>query len=195
MDNSDNFVGVDLNNVHYTKSSDAEYSCDEDVNDVVSSGHQTSNDEDDSDNDDDGESVGAECSNIQVVVGDKLVSIDSITSDEIRAMEFGTMSEAYDFYYWYGKCTGFAIRKSDVRRRGPEVGEIVMRQYVCIKHGLRDKKHLARIDKKRDHKCLTRNKCAVRLRVHYKAKKDRYAVSVFEEGHNHELTPLGLCAL
>ncbi|KAI5399907.1 hypothetical protein KIW84_065012 [Lathyrus oleraceus] len=89
MDNSGDFVGVDLNNVHYPDSSDAEYSCDKDVNDVLSSGHQTSNDEDDSDNDECKESVRVECSNSQSVVGDRLVSIDSITSNEIRVMEFG----------------------------------------------------------------------------------------------------------
>lgn len=103
MDNSTDSDGVDLNNVHYTDSSNVEYICDEYVNDVVSSGHQTSNDEDDSDNDADEESVGVERSNNHAVVGDRLVSIDSITFGEIRAMEFGIVSETYDFYYRYGK--------------------------------------------------------------------------------------------
>lgn len=42
---------------------------------------------------------------------------------------------------------------------------------------------------KRDHIHLTRIKCPTRLRMHYKAKKDRYVVLVFEEAYNHELTP------
>lgn len=73
---------------------------------------------------------------------------------------------------------------------GHEGGEItVMRQFVCNKYSLREKKYLCRINRKRDHIRLTRTKCAVRLCVHYKAKKDRYVVSIFEEAHNHELTP------
>ncbi|WJX94415.1 hypothetical protein P8452_75833 [Trifolium repens] len=64
-----------------------------------------------------------------------------------------------------------------------------MSQFVCNKHGFRDKKHLCRIDRKREHRRLTRTGCAARLRVQYKRKKDRYVVSIFEEGHNHELTP------
>ncbi|KAK2421644.1 protein FAR1-RELATED SEQUENCE [Trifolium repens] len=40
----------------------------------------------------------------------------------------------------------------------------------------------------REHKRLTRTGCASRLCVQYKPKKDRYVVSIFEEGHN-ELTP------
>ncbi|CAI8589470.1 unnamed protein product [Vicia faba] len=63
MDKYDDYVSVDLNNVYYTDLSDVEYIDDEDVNVVVSSGHQSSDDEDDVDNDDDEESVGAEWSN------------------------------------------------------------------------------------------------------------------------------------
>lgn len=64
-----------------------------------------------------------------------------------------------------------------------------MREFVCNKHGYKDKKHLCKIDRKREHRRLTRTGCTARLRVQYKPKKDRYVVSIFEEGHNHELTP------
>jgi len=64
-----------------------------------------------------------------------------------------------------------------------------MRKFVCNKHGLRDKKHLSRPNRQRDHRRLTHTKCPARLRVQYKPKKDRYVLSIFEEGHNHELTP------
>ncbi|CAI8586757.1 unnamed protein product [Vicia faba] len=111
MDNYVNFVGVYLNDVHYIDSSDVEYSYDEDVNDVVSSGHQSSNDEDGCDNDDDEESNGAEWSNSQAIVGDRLVSINCITLDEICAIEFRTMSEAYDFYYRNGNVKVFLLGK------------------------------------------------------------------------------------
>ncbi|CAI8603687.1 unnamed protein product [Vicia faba] len=127
MDDYAGSVGVDLNNVHNSDSSDAECSYDEDVNYVGSSGHQSSNDEDEYDNDDGEESVGAEVTNSDAVVGDRVASVTLITFAEIRALEFGTVSEAYEFYHNYGKCKGFSIRKNDVRQRGPGSEIVVIR--------------------------------------------------------------------
>ncbi|XP_058746642.1 protein FAR1-RELATED SEQUENCE 5-like [Vicia villosa] len=64
-----------------------------------------------------------------------------------------------------------------------------MKQFVCNKRGLRDTKHLRRLDRKREHRPTTRTNCPARLRVHYNPQKDSYVVSCFEEAHNHELTP------
>ncbi|XP_058732827.1 protein FAR1-RELATED SEQUENCE 5-like [Vicia villosa] len=64
-----------------------------------------------------------------------------------------------------------------------------MRQFVCSKHGLREMKHFKRVDRKREHSPTTRMKCPARLRVHYKADKNRYVVTFLYETHNHELTP------
>jgi hypothetical protein len=133
------------------------------------------------------ESVQQEGSINNALVGERLVNVNSIASDEILKLEFGTVDEAYEFYYRYGRCKGFAIRKGDVRSNSS--GIITMREFVCNKQGLRDKKHLSRNDRKRDHRRMTRTNCEARLRVRYKAKKGRYVVSKFEEGHNHELTP------
>jgi len=116
-----------------------------------------------------------------------MVRINSVTAETIRDMEFASVDEAYDFYFKYGKCKGFAVRKSDIRRNVNS--ETVMRQYVCNKQGFREKKHLSRSERKRDHRRITGTKCPARLRVHYRPKKGRYVVSIFEEGHNHELTP------
>lgn len=86
MDNYRDSVVVDLNNIHYTYSYDVEYSCDEDVNDVVSSEHQSSNNEDDSSNDDIEESE-QQSGQIAKQLGDRLVSINFIISYEICVME------------------------------------------------------------------------------------------------------------
>ncbi|WJX82229.1 hypothetical protein P8452_65013 [Trifolium repens] len=72
------------------------------------------------------DSVYAELSNSDAVVVDRSVSINSITSNEFRAMKFESVNEAYDFYYRYGKYKGFAIRKSEVRRRGSKGSEIIV---------------------------------------------------------------------
>ncbi|CAJ2636447.1 unnamed protein product [Trifolium pratense] len=202
MEKYDDFADVDSNDVHSTHGDTADvelYDDDDDEDESYSTGgeslnYQSSDDSDDADKDDaDADDDPVE---VDAVLGDTLVRINSITSDEIRALEFGTIDAAYEFYYQYGKCKGFAIRKSDSRKRGPKGNRItVMRQFVCSKHGLRDKKHLYRIDRKREHRRLTRTNCPARLRVHYKAEKDRYVVSMFVEGHNHELNPSSLVHL
>lgn len=110
-----------------------------------------------------------------------------LTADEIRALHFGSEVEAYDFYSKYAKSHGFAIRKDDVARNVR--GKVVMRQFVCNKAELRNKKHVMRLDRKREHRPLTRTNCQARLRVHYKKKTSRWIVTLFDEAHNHELTP------
>ncbi|PNY11581.1 hypothetical protein L195_g008191 [Trifolium pratense] len=203
MEKYDDFADVDSNDVHSTHGDTADVELydddDDDEDESYSTGgeslnYQSSDDSDDADKDD--ADAADDPVEVDAVQGDTLVRINSITSDEIRALEFGTIDAAYEFYYQYGKCKGFAIRKSDSRKRGPKGNRItVMRQFVCSKHGLRDKKNLYRIDRKREHRRLTRTNCPARLRVHYKAEKDRYVVSMFVEGHNHELNPSSLVHL
>ncbi|KAL2328787.1 hypothetical protein Fmac_022214 [Flemingia macrophylla] len=91
-----------------------------------------------------------------------------LTEEEINAMEFGSESYAYKFYYAYGKCHGFGIRKDEVRY--DENGKMVMRQFLCSKAGLRDKKHFMRDDRKREHRSLTRTNCKAKLRVRLDSK-------------------------
>lgn len=64
-----------------------------------------------------------------------------------------------------------------------------MRLFVCNRQGLRNKKHLTRVDRKREHRPITRTNCEARLRVQYKSKTSRWIVTDFKEAHNHELTP------
>ncbi|KAK2363632.1 protein FAR1-RELATED SEQUENCE [Trifolium repens] len=64
-----------------------------------------------------------------------------------------------------------------------------MKQYVCNKAGLRDTKHLVRLDRKIEHRRTSRTNCQARLRVKYHAAKGKYVVAIFVEAHNHELTP------
>lgn len=118
------------------------------------------------------------------------MSINSITFDEICAMEFDIVNKPCEFYYRYDKCKCFFIKKSDVRRKESQGSKItIVRMFVCKKHGLGKKKHLCKIDSKIDQERLTSTKYTIRFHGHYKAKKDRYEVSAFEETRNHELTP------
>ncbi|GAU45980.1 hypothetical protein TSUD_401200 [Trifolium subterraneum] len=188
----DTYRDVDVSSTESESSdaSDAEY---ESSDDVASSSHQSSNDDYVADNDinDDEDTVQEEGSNNHAIVGGSLVSVKSVNADQIRAMEFGSVPETYDFYYRYGKCHGFRVRKSDIRKKLTEDGEvlILMRQFVCSNEGLRSFKHLSRKNRLRDHRRLTRTDCMARIRLIYKPKQGTYAVSVFHETDNHELTP------
>ncbi|XP_045822127.1 protein FAR1-RELATED SEQUENCE 5-like [Trifolium pratense] len=163
----DESLDVDSNEV---SSTDSHTSDDENSSYSASSGHDRSDDGDDH--------------------GERAVRINSMTADEIRGMDFGSVDEAYEFYYQYGKCKGFSVRKSDDKKKiGPDGSKIITNKlFVCSRQGLRDKRHISRLDRKREHRRLTRTKCTARFRVTYKADKGRFVVSVFEETHNHELT-------
>jgi hypothetical protein len=58
--------------------------------------------DDDADNYNGVDLVYAELSNSDAIVVDRSMSINSITSNEFRAMKFESVYEAYDFYYQYG---------------------------------------------------------------------------------------------
>ncbi|CAJ2633338.1 unnamed protein product [Trifolium pratense] len=185
MEHTDESVDVESRDLHSTKGTDTydlESNADEDDSYSGSSGDESSETESSETGEDASDNIGAAVHSE--------VNFDSITSDEIRAMEFATVSEAYEFYYRYGKCKGFAIRKASSRIKELDGNKVTqMKQFVCNRHGLREKKHLTRLDRKVEHRRLSRTNCEARFRVQYRKQKDRYVVTAFVECHNHELTP------
>nr|KYP70173.1 Protein FAR1-RELATED SEQUENCE 7 [Cajanus cajan] len=119
--------------------------------------------------------------------GDKDVykSYIDLTADDIFGLEFASKNAAYKFYFTYAKCHGFGIRKDEVGY--DDKHNIVMRQYLCNKAGLRDKKHLMRDDRKKEHRPLSRTDCKAKLRVRLDRQTSKFKVVSFEEGHNHNL--------
>ncbi|KAJ1403720.1 FAR1 DNA-binding domain [Sesbania bispinosa] len=113
--------------------------------------------------------------------------ITELTVDDILGLEFGSQKEGYEFYSQYAKANGFVIRKNEIKR--DVRGNIIMRQFVCNREGLRNKRHLMRLDRKRDHRAITRTNCEAKLRIRFNRKKSNWRVVSFEESHNHELTP------
>jgi hypothetical protein len=81
--NSDEYIDVNSNEVHSTDddTGGVKLNGDEDDNYSVSSGSESSNDSDDADKGNDDKPV-----EVDVVVGDRVVSINSIASEEIRAI-------------------------------------------------------------------------------------------------------------
>ncbi|KAJ1415150.1 Zinc finger, PMZ-type [Sesbania bispinosa] len=113
--------------------------------------------------------------------------IIDLTSDDIRALEIASEEHAFNFYFSYAKCKGFAMRKDDVLR--DKKGMVIMRQYLCSRAGMRDKKYLIRLDRKKEHRPLTRTNCQAKLRVRFDYKTGKWKVVSLEESHNHDLTP------
>ncbi|XP_058758233.1 protein FAR1-RELATED SEQUENCE 5-like [Vicia villosa] len=96
MENYDHYCSNDVR-CRDSDTSDAESDYAQDDSNSVSSAFQSSDDGDgdaNSHNDDFGE--------LDAAVGDRKVNINALTADEIRAMEFGTVDEAYEFYFNYG---------------------------------------------------------------------------------------------
>ncbi|XP_058776001.1 protein FAR1-RELATED SEQUENCE 5-like [Vicia villosa] len=182
MENSNNSFEVDSNEVHSTDGDDVDDADNADEDDLAElDAVEGDDDVDDADNGD--EDYSAE---LDAVVGNDDDVDDADNGDEDDSAEL----DAVVGDKRYGKCKGFSIRKSDIRSKWSEDSKIiVMRQFVCNKHGLREDKHFSRLDRKRDERRITRTKCLARICLHYNAKKGRYVVSFFEETHNHELTP------
>ena len=107
--------------------------------------------------------------------------------EDIYGLEFGSKVEAIEFYDRYAMCHGFAIQRDDAGR--DLKGNIIMRQLVCNRASLRDKKHLVRVNRKRKHRPITITNCPAKLRVHYVHKTRKWKLVSFVKCHNHELTP------
>nr|KYP64312.1 Protein FAR1-RELATED SEQUENCE 5 [Cajanus cajan] len=60
-----------------------------------------------------------------------------------------------------------------------------MRQFLCNKASLRDKKHFIRDDRKKQHRPLTQTNCKAKLRVRLDEKIGKWKVVSFEASHNH----------
>ena len=68
-------------------------------------------------------------------------------------LEFNSEEEACNFYCTRTRCHGFIMRKEDISKNLN--GNIVMRQLVCNRKGMHNKKYLMRLDRLREHKPIT----------------------------------------
>ncbi|KAJ1375716.1 FAR1 DNA-binding domain [Sesbania bispinosa] len=102
-------------------------------------------------------------------------------------VHFGSESEAYVFYNEYARVHGFVVRRDEMGRDSN--GNMNMCQYVCNREGLRNKKHFLRVDRKKEHKPVTRTNCQAKLQIHLDYKTSKWKVVSFEECHNHDPTP------
>ncbi|KAJ1422941.1 FAR1 DNA-binding domain [Sesbania bispinosa] len=103
--------------------------------------------------------------------------IIDLTTDDIWALEFCSENDAYNFHFSYARCHGFVVRRDDVRRDNK--GMLIMWKFLCTRAGLRDKKHLIRLDRKKEHRPLTRTNCEAKLRVRFDYKTEIFKVVSF----------------
>ncbi|XP_057452896.1 protein FAR1-RELATED SEQUENCE 11-like [Lotus japonicus] len=136
--------------------------------------------------DDDGKSAEDVSDTDSDSANEKYKAIPDLTADQIRGLKFCSSLDALKFYSSYTKSYGFVVRKYEVRR--DERKNVVMRQYVCNKAGLRESKYFTMV-RKRSHRPLTRTKCQARLRIRLDYRTSEWKVVSFVEKHNHEVTP------
>ncbi|XP_057761152.1 protein FAR1-RELATED SEQUENCE 5-like [Arachis stenosperma] len=113
------------------------------------------------------------------------LGLDGLRVEDVLEMEFSSPQEASGFYNNYSRLKGFASRRGKTVRN--TAGEIVRYTFVCNRQGFREKKWLEKVDRKREHKAVTRCGCLAEMRIKRKEGSGRWYVSRFVEEHNHEL--------
>ncbi|RYR61384.1 hypothetical protein Ahy_A04g018557 [Arachis hypogaea] len=113
------------------------------------------------------------------------LGLDGLRAEDVLEMEFSSPQEASGFYNNYSRLKGFASRRGKTVRN--TAGEIVRYTFICNRQGFREKKWLEKVDRKREHKTVTRCGCLAEMRIKRKEGSGRWYVSCFVEEHNHEL--------
>ncbi|XP_057744829.1 protein FAR1-RELATED SEQUENCE 5-like [Arachis stenosperma] len=113
------------------------------------------------------------------------LGLDGLRAEDVLEMEFSSSQEAGGFYNNYSRLKGFASRRGKTVRN--TAGEIVRYTFVYNRQGFREKKWLEKVDRKREHKVVTRCGCMAEMRIKRKDGSGRWYVSHFVEEHNHEL--------
>ncbi|CAH9094339.1 unnamed protein product [Cuscuta europaea] len=133
------------------------------------------------------EEVGKSLNDGEGLIAEGYIKISDLTPADIKRLEFDSEDEVYDFYSCYAQINGFSVRRDDVRRESNN--NIIMRNLVCNREGLRSKKHVERNDRVREPKPITRTNCMARLRAEFDNHTRKWLIIDFDDTHNHEMTP------
>ncbi|XP_057747431.1 uncharacterized protein LOC130966630 [Arachis stenosperma] len=87
-----------------------------------------------------------------------------LSDQQIMRKVFRSEERAYEFYYKFGRCHGFGVRKGDFGK--DDDGNLIQRRFFCNRAGLRDEKHLHRLDRQRGHWPETRTNCMAKLSIY-----------------------------
>ncbi|RYQ92281.1 hypothetical protein Ahy_B09g098466 [Arachis hypogaea] len=122
---------------------------------------------------------------MKLLIPDQLINLEGVTVDDVLQMEFSTPEEASGFYNNYSRLKGFASRQGKKIRNS--IGQIVRYTFVCNRQGFREKKWLEKMDRKMEHKVVTRCGCLAEMRIKKKDGTGNWYVSRFIDEHNHEM--------
>lgn len=113
--------------------------------------------------------------------------------DDVKRFDFADLEVAHLFYCWYCRMNGFSVRKSRLLRNSK--GEILHQTFVCSREGFREDRGLTQERRKREETKLTSCGCPALFCVHVDICSGRWYISVFLDGHNHELLDDVYCAM
>ncbi|XP_073137664.1 protein FAR1-RELATED SEQUENCE 5-like [Henckelia pumila] len=105
-------------------------------------------------------------------------------------MEFGSVDEAFLFYNHYAREAGFSTRINN-SKKDQITNEVVWKQFVCSKEGHTDEKKKQPSDEKRRKKRArgqVRTGCRSKISIVKAQSGTNWAVSAFQESHNHPLS-------
>ncbi|RYR74865.1 hypothetical protein Ahy_A02g009574 [Arachis hypogaea] len=106
--------------------------------------------------------------------GDSSSKFVVVTADDIINQTFEISDATYYLYVRYARCVRFRVRKGDTARG--KYGTQRRRQFFCNKEGKRADKHISNLNKKREHKALTRTGCEALLAVYFDTKTSTWRV-------------------
>ena len=108
-------------------------------------------------------------------------------------MKFEYDDDAYVFYNRYAKTMGFGVRKGVVRRSKKD-GCVIGCRFFCSKEGFREERYKKNTAIKKRRRGETRVGCGAITYVN-KTDEGMWAVSLFEENHNHKCETPKKCHL
>ncbi|XP_038688787.1 uncharacterized protein LOC119987949 [Tripterygium wilfordii] len=95
--------------------------------------------------------------------------------------EFESIEEYQNYYNDYARDAGFSVRNYSTKKNN--FNEIIRKEFVCVKEGIRDERSKANCSRKRG---LTREGCKAKMTIVKKGAV--FVVKQFNEIHNHILT-------
>ncbi|KAH9750463.1 protein FAR1-RELATED SEQUENCE 5 [Citrus sinensis] len=110
-----------------------------------------------------------------------------LKSMDVVGKEFASEEKAELFFTEYARAIGFGVRRHN--KRWNTKGMLIGRIWVCSKQGFRSKKFLARDNRKREARPITRTGCEVEFRIGAKQGESGWVCTHFNGKHNHTLTP------
>jgi hypothetical protein len=113
--------------------------------------------------------------------------------EDVAKLQFGSLEVAYNFYCWFAKMNGFAVRKGQVIKN--KNGDVLQQTFVCNLEGFRKDRGLTAEERKRGPVHETRCGCGAKFRVHIDVITHRWYITVFIFDHNHEMLSDKHCGL